>query len=138
MGQDDRADSLLERKGRHMGRGDRDDLARFLANEQIRGAYEKGDYDGAMDTFEDVLKDQKKEGQKIFGLMQNYLMLAAATKQDKRAAKFLKRYVSSLERIYGNTPDNKRLFLTILAKAYEQAGDDRNLKRVQKDLQKLH
>jgi hypothetical protein len=136
MGQDDKAERLLERKTRQVGK-DRDDLARFLANEQIRAAYDRGDYDEAMAKFEDMLKDQKKEGQKIFGLMEDYLALAAETKRNEQAAKFLKRYVSSLERIYDNSADNRRLFLTVLAKAYGQAGDERNLKRVQRDLERL-
>jgi tetratricopeptide (TPR) repeat protein len=136
MGQDDKADRLLSRKSRQMNK-DRDDLSRFLANEQVQAAYEKGDYDEAMKKFEDMLDDQKKEGQKIFGLMQSYLGLAAEMDRSEDAAKFLKRYVSGLRRMYDNTPDNERLFLQVLEKAYELAGDERNLKRVQKDLERL-
>ena len=69
--------------------------------------------------------------------MDNYLAMAAETDQNKAAAKFLKSYVGGLRRIYDDTPANERLFLGILAKAYEQAGDERNLKRVRKKLGKL-
>jgi hypothetical protein len=136
MGKEDQAERLLERKTRQVAK-DRDDLARFLTNEQIRAAFDSGDYDGAMEKFEDLLKDQKREGQKVFGLMESYLALAAETKREAQAAKFLKRYVRGLKRIYDNSPQNQRLFLTILAKAYEQAGEEKDLKRVRKDLERL-
>lgn len=136
LGENDKADRMVDRNARQVGR-DRDDLARFLANEQIRAAYEKGDYPEAMKRFEDLLKDQREEGQKIFSLMEDYLALAQITKQNEEAVKFLKRYVDSLRNTYGSSPNNERLFLGILARAYEQAGDERNLKRIQKKLEDL-
>jgi len=136
LGEGDKAQKLLARKAKRMDK-DRDDLTRLLTNEQIKAAYESGDYVAARKKFEELLKDQEKEGEKIFGLMDNYLAMAAETDQDKAAAKFLKRYVGGLRRIYDDTPDNERLFLGILAKAYEQAGDARNLARTRKKLGKL-
>ncbi len=136
LGEGDRADRMIDRNARQMGR-DRDDLARFLNNEQIKAAYEKGDYEEAMKRFEDLLKDQREEGQKIFGLMEDYLALAKETKRNEEAVRFLKRYVDSLRNLYGTAPSNERLFLGILAKAYEQAGDQRNLQRTQKKLEDL-
>jgi len=136
LGEGDKADRMIDRNTRQMGR-DRDDLARFLSNEQIKAAYEKGDYAGALKRFEDLLKDQREEGQKIFGLMEDYLALAAETKQNDDAAKFLKRYIDSLRGIYDDTAANERLFLGVLVKAYTQAGDERNLKRIQKKLEDL-
>lgn len=137
MGQNERADRLIDRKARSMGRGDRDDLARFLSNEQIKNAYEKGDFAGALKRFENLLRDQRQEGHKVFGLMEEYLALAAATDQNAEAAKFLGRFVNTLRGLYARSNDNERLFLNILAKAYEQAGDERNLARTRKQLEDL-
>ncbi|MDX9980762.1 MAG: hypothetical protein RBU25_12125 [Lentisphaeria bacterium] len=137
MGENERADRLIDRKARSMGRSDRDDLARFLSNEQIKIAYEKGDYAGALKRFEDLLRDQRHEGHKVFNLMEEYLALAAATDQNAEAAKFLGRFVNTLRGLYARSNDNERLFLNILAKAYEQAGDERNLARTRKQLADL-
>jgi hypothetical protein len=136
LGEGDKAQKLLARKAKRLDK-DRDDLTRLLTNEQIKAAYESGNYVTARKKFEELLEDQEKEGKKIFGLMDNYLAMAAETDQNKAAAKFLKSYVGGLRRIYDDTPDNERLFLGILAKAYEQAGDERNLKRIRKKLEKL-
>jgi hypothetical protein len=137
MGEDEKADRLLERKARTMDRNERDDLARFLTNEQIKVAYEGGDYAEALKRFEDLLRDQRREGHKVFGLMEDYLALAAATDQSAEAAKFLDRFVNNLRGLYDRSNDNERLFLGILARAYEQAGDERNLARTRKQLEDL-
>lgn len=137
MGEDARANQILDRHARRLGRGDRDDLARFLANEQIKTAYEQGDHAEALKRFETLLRDQRREGQKIFGLMEDYLALADATDQNDGAARFLNRYINTLRGLYDRNNANERLFLNILAKAYEQAGDERNLARTRKQLEKL-
>jgi len=137
MGENEKADRLIDRKARRMGRGDRDDLARFLTNEQIKAAYEKGDHAGALKRFEDLLRAQRHEGHKVFGLMEDYLALAAATDQSAEAAKFLGRFVNTLRGLYDRNKTNEHLFLNILAKAYEQAGDERNLARTRKQLEDL-
>ena len=136
LGEDDKARKLLDRKGKKMER-DRDDLARMLASEQIKAAYDSGDYSTARKRFEDLLEAHEREGEKIFGLMDHYLAMAKETDQNKEAARFLKRYVGGLTRIYDSTPRNERMFLEILAKAYEQAEDDANLKRVKRKLERL-
>ena len=136
MGEGAKAQRLLAKKAKRMGK-DRDDLTRLLANEQIKAAYLSGDYAGARKKFEKLLEDQQEEGEKMFGLLGNYLTMTGGTGQAGAAAKFTKRYVNDLRGIYGDTPANERMFLSILATAYQSAGDERNLKRTIKKLGKL-
>ncbi|MBT3291724.1 MAG: hypothetical protein HN380_30555 [Victivallales bacterium] len=136
LGEGDRAERLLANKAKRMNR-DRDDLTRLLANEQIKAAYLKGDYAGARKKFEKLLEDQQEEGQKMFELLGNYLMLAVETGQAVPAAKFTKRYINDLRGIYDDTPANERVFLSVLATAYQLAGDEKNLKRTKKKLARV-
>jgi len=135
-GNTEAAERTLKRVVRRVD-ADRDDLERSLVSEQIRAAYDAGDYSGARDRFEDLLKGQKEEGQKVTQLLQAYLDLTAETKQTNEAARFLKRYVTSLERQYGGNDHNRAVILEFLLKAHENNGDEREADRVRKKIAKL-
>ncbi len=136
MGREKAAKDLLARTQTRLGR-DRDDLARILSLEQVRQAYEKGDAAGARKQYEDVLQDQRKEGQKVIDLIEGYLALTLETEQTHEAARFLRRYLNSLQRLYGNDAQNERVFLNLLKRAYENDKDSRNIERTQRKLDRL-
>ena len=129
------AERLLKRNVREVDR-DRDDLTRSLVSEQVRQAYEKGDYAGARQQMEGLLKDQKEEGQKLMSLLDSYLELTRDTKQTGEAVRFLKRYLDGLERRYGSSEPNQAIFRDILLRAYENNGDKDEAARLRKKLQK--
>jgi hypothetical protein len=136
LGRDAQAAKLLER---HEGRvdRDRDDLARRLASDQVRQAYESGDYTAARAKLEDLLSAQQAEGQKVLPLLEAYLELTRETQQTSEAAKFMKRYAEAMQRRYANDPRTRTVFLQFLVRAYENAGDLNNAERTRKKLDRL-
>jgi hypothetical protein len=137
LGDEQAAERLLRRQKAHIERK-RDDLARELASDRVKAAYERGDYSGARKCFENLLKKQKDEGQKVISLLDGYLDLTRKTRQTAAAARFLKRYIAGLEQRYGNVPKNRRLFLNLLLRAYENDGDKRNADRIRKKIDRLN
>jgi hypothetical protein len=137
LGDDEAAERLLKRNVRNLD-NDRDDLTRSLVSEQVRVAYEKGDYAGARVQMENLLKDQKQEGQKLASLLDDYLKLTRETKQTAEAVRFLKRYIASLENLYGDSEKNRTIFLNVMLQAYENDGNTKEAERVRKKLEKLH
>lgn len=135
LGDEAAAEKLLRRNVRSIDR-DRDDLARSLVSAQVRAAYEKGDYAGAREQMEALLKDQKDEGQKIAELLGIYLELTRETKQTAEAVRFLKRYLDALENRYGSTPGNRAAFRQVLLQAYENNGDRDEAARLRRKLEK--
>jgi tetratricopeptide (TPR) repeat protein len=136
LGDHDAAERLLRRQQSRVDK-DRDDLARELTSDRVQAAYERGDYREARERFEDLLKDQKDEGQKIIPLVQKYLDLTRETKQTTEAARFMKRYIPSLERRYGNVDRNRILLLQLLQQAYQNDDDNRNVERVGRQIERL-
>ena len=136
LGREREAARLLERSENRLDR-ERDDLERFLGSEQVRLAMEKGDHKSARTKLEQLLRDQKNEGQKIMRLVQAYLELTRETGQTKEAARFLRNYVRALQRRYGGNPRNDTVFLRLLLQAYENDGDERNAERVSKKIERL-
>jgi hypothetical protein len=130
------ADRLLARNVRAVERG-RDDLARSLVSEKVRAAYEKGDYRSAREQMEDLLKDQKDEGQKLAELLGGYLELTKETKQTAEAVRFLKRYLGTLERRFGDSDRNRAILLRVLLTAHENNGDGAEAARIRRQLEKL-
>ncbi|MBN2451411.1 MAG: hypothetical protein JXR77_13550 [Lentisphaeria bacterium] len=129
------AERILKSGTRRVGQ-DRDDLQRALVSERVKAAYDQGDYPGARRHFEDLLKDQKEEGQKLMQLLDSYLDLTRETRQTGEAVRFLKRYIDSLERRYGGSDRNRALLWGILLKAYENDGDDAEAARLRKRIEK--
>jgi tetratricopeptide (TPR) repeat protein len=136
LGDDTAADRLLKRNVRNLD-DDRDDLARSLVSEQVRIAYEKGDYPGARVQMENLLKDQKQEGQKLAGLLDGYLKLTLETKQTAEAVRFLKHYLDTLGNLYGEDERNRAVFLNLMLRAYENDGDQKEAARVRQKLDRL-
>jgi len=136
LGRTREAEELLTRQERRL-RSKRDDLSRFLVTDQIRAAYEAGDHVQARTKMEELLRNQKHEGQKVMALLQAYIGLTDATKQTKEAARFLRRFLDSMRRRYGDNPHNEAIFLQMQLKAYENDGDERNAKRIRKKLDGL-
>jgi hypothetical protein len=136
LGDDATADRLVARNVREVNR-DRDDLARALVSEQVRAAYEKGDYAGAREQLEELLKDQKDEGQKLVEMLEGYLDLTRETKQTAEAVRFLRRYIDSLERRYGGSDHNRAILLRLLLRAYQNHGDRDEAARLERQIEKL-
>lgn len=136
LGDEAGAERLMARNVREVDK-DRDDLARSLVSEQVRAAYEKGDYVTARERMEDLLKDQKDEGQKLMEMLESYLKLTQETKQTDAAARFLKRYIDALERRYGGSERNRVILLGVLLKAYENNGDKDEAARLRRRIEKL-
>jgi hypothetical protein len=130
------AERLLQRHVRNLN-DSRDDLTRSLVSEQIRIAYEKGDYSGARAQMENLLKDQKQEGQKLASLLDAYLKLTLDTQQTAAAVRFLKRYLETLEILYGDSEKNRAAFLNVYLQALENNGDAKEAARVRQKLEKL-
>jgi hypothetical protein len=130
------AEQVLKRSVRSVDNA-RDDLTRSLVSEQVRVAYEKGDYAGARTQMENLLKDQKHEGQKLGELLDAYLKLTRDTHQTDAAVRFLKHYLDTLENLYGNDERNRAVFLNVMLQAFENNGDKREAARVRKRLEKL-
>jgi hypothetical protein len=136
LGDDAAAERLLKRHVRNLN-DHRDDLARSLVSEQVRIAYEKGDYAGARLQMESLLKDQKQEGQKLASLLDEYLKLTVDTRQTTEAVRFLKRYLATLDTLYGDSEKNRAIFLNIMLQALENDGDQEEAARVRKKLERL-
>ena len=136
LGDDAAAERLLKRHVRALN-DDRDDLARSLVSEQVRVAYEKGDYAGARLQMEALLKDQKQEGQKLSSLLDGYLKLTVDTQQTAAAVRFLERYLDSLDHLYGDSEKDRAIFLSIMLQAFENDGDQAGAARVRKKLERL-
>jgi hypothetical protein len=136
LGDGDAAERLLKRNVRTLN-DNRDDLARSLVSEQVRVAYDKGDYAEARLQMEGLLKDQKQEGQKLASLLDAYLKLTLDTQQTAAAVRFLKRYLDSLESLYGDSQKDRALFLNVMLQALENDGDTKGVARLRKKLDAL-
>ncbi|MFO7821624.1 MAG: hypothetical protein R6V56_06195 [Lentisphaeria bacterium] len=131
-GLENRARYFLQRH-KSLVADNRDDLQRFLANEQIRLAYADGKYDLARRRFEDLLRDQENEGSKMLGLLEAYVEFTTQTDQERRGALFLERYIPSLAR-RANGAQNRRILLGFLVQAYRKADMPGKAERIERDL----
>ena len=86
---------------------------------------------------ESLLKDQKQEGQKLASLLDEYLKLTVDTRQTTEAVRFLKRYLATLDTLYGDSEKNRAIFLNIMLQALENDGDQEEAARVRKKLERL-
>ena len=136
LGRDADATKLLERQEDRLD-PDRDDLARRLASDQVRQAYDGGNYALARSKLEDLLNEQQAEGQKVLPLLDVYLDLTRETEQTTEAAKFMKRYTDGMQRRSVDDPRTRGVFLELLIRAYENAGDLSNAERTRKKLDRL-
>lgn len=135
LGREKEAAKLLRINESRLGKK-RDDIARFLASEQVQIAYDKGDYKKARMLVEDLLRKQKYEGQKIVSIVQGYISLTDETKQQREAAKFLGRFLDGMIK-RTDDPHHKAALYALMLSAYENAGDERKADRVKKRLQRL-
>ncbi|NLF18585.1 MAG: hypothetical protein GX595_15235 [Lentisphaerae bacterium] len=133
LGDAEGAERVLRRNVRTLDR-DRDDLARALVSEQVRAAYDRGDFRKAREHLEALLRDQRREGQKLAGLLAAYLDLTSETKQTDEAVRFLKRYLRSLENQPG-VPLPADALQRILLQALENNGDKAEADRLRRRLE---
>lgn len=106
----------------------REDLAGELSLNRIQAMIKNGDTTGARKKYEKLMRDQKKEGNKVFGLIQAYLRMTRETGQEKEALRFLKIY---LDRVKVSEGDENTL-LEFKIQAYENAGDQRGAERIRR------
>ena len=135
MGREAEAARILERQLKRVD-DERGDLAIDLVFKQVKEYIERGDTAGARRKLEDLLKDQKDEGQKLLPIIDRYLDITARTGQANEAARFLKRFIGNCVR-QAKAAKDKRNFLKFLLRAYENDGDEPRAARIRRDLGRI-
>lgn len=139
-GRSEEAQSVLAQASRRLKNGTRTDLAMVVAVEEANTLLARGDADGARKRLEAALREARKEGLKTVPLVDAYLQLTKATRQQRDGLNFLDDYLDGMYQQVrsqpGVAPDQAKVFLEQLLTACENAGDDSRAKAVRKRLGK--
>lgn len=135
-GRNDEADDLLKNVAGAVD-DDRDDLARSFENQRINEIIKSGDTKKARKELEQMLDDQKDQGNKIFGLIRQYIRLTKDSGQTREAVKFLEDYIEDLIEEYGFPPRYEQSLLELLLTVYQSDGDTREAEELKKRIERL-
>ncbi|MBM4143419.1 MAG: transglutaminase family protein [Lentisphaerae bacterium] len=136
LGRSDDAAALLNREARRM-RGERDDLAQDLVAQQADASLQAGDPETARKTMEKLLRDRIGEGQKVVGLIEQYLEMTLKSRQTAAAAEFMEGYTRQLINRYARSEDTRRIALQLLLRAYRNAGDERGIRKTEREIERI-
>lgn len=136
MGRKDEAKRLLARQTKRVAR-DRDDLAQRLISRQVDDSLSDGDIVKARRRMEKLLKDQRKEGNKVIPMLHKYLELTLETGQTHEASRFIKVYVNQLMNENRASAKNQRIYLGWLLRAYRNDKNTSGIRRTKRRLERL-
>jgi hypothetical protein len=135
-GRDDEADGLMRSAAATVG-DDRDDLSRSFESDRINQIIASGDMKKARKELEQMLDDQKGEGNKITGLIQQYVKVTKESGQTREAVKFLEGYVEDLIEDYDFPPAYEEGLLELLLTVYQNDGDTKEAEKLNKQIERL-
>jgi hypothetical protein len=135
-GRNDDADRLVRNLAGAVD-DDRDDLVRSFENQRIKQIMESGDMKKARKEMEQLLDDQKDQGNKIFGMVHAYVKLTKDSGQTREAVKFLEDYVEDLVENYNFPPRYEEGLLQLLLTVYENDGDTRDAEEIKLRISRL-
>ncbi len=119
-GNQEKANKLFEYEKRYFGRR-RYDLAEAVFKAQIATLTEPGELQQKMDMFEDYLKDNMDQGEKLLGHIAQYIETAKTIGKAKESARFMNRFVRRFDS--GNT-DAKAKVQSLVQRAEANAERD--------------
>ncbi len=135
LGRDEEAAKLLADQARRVG-SRREDLTRGVVSREAQRTAAAGDAAAARAQLEDLLRSQRKEGAKILPLLRQYIETARQSGETQEAARFTENYIARLRRDLGSSPLNEPIYQELLLKAYENAGDERKLESLRRDIER--
>ena len=135
LGRGDEASKLLADQARRVGTR-REDLARGVVSREAERAATGGDAAAARAQLEELLRSQRREGAKILPLLRQYIETARQSGETKEAARFVESYIARLRRDLGESPLNEPIYRELLLRAYENAGDERKLEALRRDIER--
>ncbi|VGO12724.1 hypothetical protein PDESU_01278 [Pontiella desulfatans] len=135
-GRNDEADQLM-RSAAGAVDDDRDDISRSFENQRINQIIASGDMKKARKELEQMLDDQKDQGNKIFGLIRQYIKLTKDSGQTREAVKFLEGYVEDLVEEYHFPPAYEEGLLELLLSVYQNDGDTKEAEQLKIRIERL-
>jgi hypothetical protein len=116
---------------------DRDDLTRSFENQRIERIIASGDMKKARKEMEQMLDDQKDQGNKIFSIIRDYITLTKKSGQTREAVRFLDGYVDDLLENYNFPPAYEAGLLSQLRSAYKNNGDSKEVAELDQRIERL-
>jgi hypothetical protein len=116
---------------------DRDDITRSLEDQRIRSIMASGDMKKARREMEQMLDDQKDQGNKVFDLIREYIELTKKSGQTREAVKFLEDYIEDLIKMFDFPPRYEEGLLGFLLNALENAGETKDAAKLRKRIERL-
>lgn len=135
-GRNDEADRLLKNVAGVVD-DDRDDIARSFENRRIQDIIDSGDTKKARKELEQMLDDQKDQGNKIFGLIRQYIQLTKDSGQTREAVKFLEGYIEDLVEEYRFPPRYEQGLWELLLTVYQNDGETKEAGKLKKRIERL-
>jgi hypothetical protein len=130
-GREEEARRLRRSLSREVDEG-RDDLQRFLGQEEIDRLVGSGDIRNARRRMEELLQEHIADGAKVIGLIDHYTDVTKETKEAKPAARFLEEYARKFEQQNGS--QFKLVLLKCLLTAYTNADDEKGVQLTERQI----
>ncbi|WP_372806640.1 hypothetical protein [Pontiella sp.] len=135
-GHEAEADEVMRSAAATVG-DDRDDLSRAFERDRIGQIIDSGDMKKARKELEQMLDDQKGEGNKITGLIEQYVKVTKESGQTREAVKFLEGYVEDLVEEYDFPPAYEERLLGLLLAVYQNDGDTKEAEKLKTRIERL-
>ena len=116
---------------------DRDDLARSFESQRIQQIIDSGDMKKARKELEEMLDEHKDQGNKITGLIRQYIKVTKDSGQTRDAVKFLEDYIEDLIEEYNFPTRYEENLLKLLLAAYENDGETKDAAKLKKRIERL-
>jgi len=116
---------------------ERDDLLQSFESQRIDQIIASGDMKKARREMEQMLDEQREQGNKAIGLIPGYIKLTHESGQTRQAARFLEDYIEFLLQRYDLPPAYQEGVLSMLLTAYENDGDAREAAKVRTRIRRL-